>query len=37
MGRISPARDIQLDEAERAELLPDMDAAVATALLTSEL
>jgi hypothetical protein len=26
MRRISPARDIQLDEAERAELLPVMDA-----------
>jgi hypothetical protein len=37
MRRISPARDIQLDEAERAELLPVMDAAVAAARLTSEL
>jgi hypothetical protein len=37
MRRISPARDIQLDEAERAELVPVMDAAVATALVTSEL
>jgi hypothetical protein len=36
MRRISPARDIQLDEAERAELLPVMDAAVAAALVTSE-
>jgi hypothetical protein len=37
MRRISPARDIQLDEAERAELLPVMDAAIAAARLTSEL
>jgi hypothetical protein len=37
MRRISPARDIQLDEAERAELLPVMDVAVAAARLTSEL
>jgi hypothetical protein len=37
MRRISPARDIQLDEAERAGLLPVMDAAVAAARLTSEL
>jgi hypothetical protein len=34
--RTSPARDIPLDEPERAELLPVMDAAVAAARLTSE-
>jgi hypothetical protein len=32
MRRISPARDIQMDEAERAELLPVMDAAIAAVL-----
>ena len=37
MRRISPARDIQLDEPEKAELLPVMDAAVAAARLASEL
>jgi hypothetical protein len=37
MRRISPARDIQLDEEERAGLLAVMDAAVAAARLTSEL